>query len=128
MAAVDIRAAHALALHLDEMASAGEQGQPVRDAAVLRAAAKTIRDLGETAVVTSSDFRRLEFLLLHGPTSSNYKLRMARLLYELHRDEVLSEQQCAKWFMTDLVSWRIVRDSHEAGDTAPGRRAAGEPA
>ncbi len=52
---------------------------------------------------------------------ANYKLRLARLLYELHRDEVLSEQQCASRFDCDLVTWRRMRECYEIGDRAAGK-------
>lgn len=35
-----------------------------------------------------------------------FRLRMARLLAEFHGDEVLSEQQCARYMGINLVSWR----------------------
>jgi hypothetical protein len=34
--------------------------------------------------------------------------RFARLLAEMQGDELLSEQQCAKMFGVDLVSWRVI--------------------
>lgn len=64
------------------------------------------------------------FVSLDGPTirpgymrikvKPDYKLRLGRLLYELHRDEVLSEQQCAGIFDCDLVTWRRMRECYEA--------------
>lgn len=35
-----------------------------------------------------------------------FRLRIARLLAELRGDEVLSEQQCARYMSINLVSWR----------------------
>jgi len=44
-----------------------------------------------------------------------FRKRIARLLAEMHGDEILSEQQCAKLFGTDLVSWRCVEQSFTFG-------------
>lgn len=42
-------------------------------------------------------------------------IRVGRLLAELHGDEVLSEQQCAKIMGVDLVSWRIIEHTFSRG-------------
>ncbi len=41
-----------------------------------------------------------------GEADIEFRLRIARLLSELHGEEVLSEQQCARYMRIDLVSWR----------------------
>lgn len=48
-----------------------------------------------------------------------FRLRIARLLSELHGEEVLSEQQCAKYMRIDLVSWRKLEACFSAGGFAP---------
>ena len=42
-------------------------------------------------------------------------IRVGRLLAELHGDETLSEQQCAKIMGVDLVSWRIIEHTFSRG-------------
>jgi hypothetical protein len=43
------------------------------------------------------------------------EIRFARLLAEMQGDELLSEQQCAKAFDVDLVSWRIIAHTFSRG-------------
>jgi hypothetical protein len=49
------------------------------------------------------------------PPDMRFRLRMARLLAELHGDEYLSEQQCARYMGIDLVSWRRLERCFTAG-------------
>jgi hypothetical protein len=44
-----------------------------------------------------------------------FRLRIARLLAELHGEEALSEQQCARYMDIDLVSWRKLEHCFSAG-------------
>jgi hypothetical protein len=44
-----------------------------------------------------------------------FRLRIARLLAELHGNETLSEQQCARYMGIDLVSWRRLEHCFSAG-------------
>lgn len=44
-----------------------------------------------------------------------FRLRMARMMAELHGEEVLSEQQCARYMGIDLVSWRRLEHCFSAG-------------
>jgi hypothetical protein len=44
-----------------------------------------------------------------------FHCRVARLLTELHGEEVLSEQQCARIFGVDLVSWREIEHTFSRG-------------
>ena len=44
-----------------------------------------------------------------------FKLRIARLLAEMHGEEILSESQCARYMRIDLVSWRKLSHSFTVG-------------
>lgn len=44
----------------------------------------------------------------------DFRTRVARLLAELHGGGILSEQQCAKVFGVDLVTWRVIGDREGA--------------
>lgn len=48
-----------------------------------------------------------------------FRLRIARLLAELHGEETLSEQQCARYMGIDLVSWRRIEHTFSAGTWLP---------
>lgn len=48
-----------------------------------------------------------------------FRLRIARLLAELHGEEYLSEQQCAKHMGIDLVSWRRIERTFSVGTWLP---------
>lgn len=48
-------------------------------------------------------------------TNLDFHIRVARLLAELHGDETLSEQQCAKIMGVGLVSWRIIEHTFSRG-------------
>jgi hypothetical protein len=50
-----------------------------------------------------------------GRSPLEFHLRVARLLAELHGDETLSEQQCAKIFGVDLPSWREIEHTFSLG-------------
>lgn len=43
------------------------------------------------------------------------EVRFARLLAEMNGDEILSEQQCARFFGVDLVSWREISHTFSRG-------------
>lgn len=47
--------------------------------------------------------------------SMKFRLRVARMLAELHGEEILSEQQCARYMGIDLVSWRRIERTFSAG-------------
>lgn len=51
--------------------------------------------------------------------SMKFRLRIARLLAELHGEEYLSEQQCAKYMGIDLVSWRRIERTFSVGTWLP---------
>lgn len=54
-----------------------------------------------------------------------FHIRIARLLAEMHGDAILSEQQCAKLFGVDLMTWREIehrcsfRHGYEVDANAP---------